>query len=494
MFRRFRRRFIAALELSAGLYLLLGLALPAALSVAFYYRMSASETAIVGGVVSVVLFVASRVGNFTLRRELVDLKRWLRGEPVAAEMVLPLLLVVVTKVIQRTLVTQTVGHTILTVAVIARYGEFSVADWLGTELALAGVLLAGAIIVLQAWQILVRPAAQELAEQLPAGTVLPRAGLSVATRLTVGVLAAGMTTGAVSVALSSRVDSQGGRWLIALLVAAAFASYTTWMLRVGLIDAALEPLDDVIGATRRVGAGDFTTPVIVTSADELAALATAFNDMQRGLGEREALQNAFGSYVDPALATRLLAQGDSVFAGEEVEVSVFFADIRGFTSFAERVSVHDAVGTLNRFFSIVVRVISEHGGHTNSYLGDGVLGVFGAPVPLTDHADRAVAAALMVLKQIRDEFGDDMRIGIGVNSGNVIAGTVGGEGKLEFTVIGGPVNIAARVEQLTKETGDGVLITAATRDALTRVPEGLVDRGEFEVRGTERRVRLFSVG
>jgi class 3 adenylate cyclase len=115
-------------------------------------------------------------------------------------------------------------------------------------------------------------------------------------------------------------------------------------------------------------------------------------------------------------------------------------------------------------------------------------------VPLADHADRAVAAALAVQQGVRAEFGESLHIGIGVNTGRVIAGTVGGEGKLEFTVIGDPVNVAARVEQLTKVTGDSILITAATRDALTRVPESIIERGEFDVRGKSRGVWLYSVG
>ena len=107
-------------------------------------------------------------------------------------------------------------------------------------------------------------------------------------------------------------------------------------------------------------------------------------------------------------------------------------------------------------------VLVRHGGHANKFVGDGLLGVFGAPERLPDHADRAVAAAIEIARLVDDAYGDELRIGIGVNSGPVLAGTIGGGGRLEFTVIGDAVNTASRVEQVTRETGDTVLITEAT--------------------------------
>lgn len=126
------------------------------------------------------------------------------------------------------------------------------------------------------------------------------------------------------------------------------------------------------------------------------------------------------------------------------------------------------VDRLNGFFELVVPVLVRHGGHANKFVGDGLLGVFGAPDRRPDHADRAVAAAIEIARLVRDRYRGDLRVGIGVNSGPVVAGTIGGGGRVEFTVIGDAVNTAARVEGATRETDDEVLVTEATRDLLTR--------------------------
>lgn len=197
--------------------------------------------------------------------------------------------------------------------------------------------------------------------------------------------------------------------------------------------------------------------------------------------------------MDPALAERVLAQGDSVFQGEDVEISVFFADVRDFTSYASRTDARGTVARLNRLFEIAVPIIRLYGGHANKFIGDAVLAVFGTPVALSNHADHALAAAQDLQRAVDAEFGGSLRIGIGINTGRAIAGTIGGGGKLEFTVIGDTVNVASRIEALTKETGDPILLTQATLDGLTSAPRNLVDRGMFEVRGREQKLQLYGV-
>jgi class 3 adenylate cyclase len=150
------------------------------------------------------------------------------------------------------------------------------------------------------------------------------------------------------------------------------------------------------------------------------------------------------------------------------------------------------VGLLNEFYAQVVPVLLKHGGHANKFIGDGLLGVFGAPVRLADHADRAVAAALEIAALVRDTFGARIRIGIGVNSGPVVAGTIGGGGRVDFTVIGDAVNTAARVEAVTRQTGDDVLVTDATRRLLTSDMGGFVERGAVELKGKAERVRVLA--
>jgi adenylate cyclase len=129
----------------------------------------------------------------------------------------------------------------------------------------------------------------------------------------------------------------------------------------------------------------------------------------------------------------------------------------------------------------------------NKFLGDGLLAIFGAPTKLEDHADRAVEAAIAIARAVEREFGETLRIGIGLNSGPVVAGNVGGAGRLEFSVIGDPVNTAARVEAATRSTGDPILITGATRSRLQRNRTGFEERPAQELKGKREPVPVFAL-
>lgn len=255
----------------------------------------------------------------------------------------------------------------------------------------------------------------------------------------------------------------------------------------------LQPIRDLAEGTERVAAGDYSQRLPVVQDDDLGALAASFNRMQAGLAERQRLHAAFGTYVDPALAARLLEQGDDVFTGERREVTVMFVDIRDFTPYAEANTAEDVVAQLNALFEIVVPVVVGAGGHVNKFLGDGALAVFGAPNDLADHAGAAVGAAVRIYGLVAERFSGELRIGIGVSTGVVIAGTIGGGSKLEFTLIGDTVNVAARVEQLTKVTGDAILLTDQTVDALVSRPPGLIDRGAHALKGKSAPTAVFGL-
>jgi class 3 adenylate cyclase len=170
-----------------------------------------------------------------------------------------------------------------------------------------------------------------------------------------------------------------------------------------------------------------------------------------------------------------------------------FVDVRDFTPFAEANTAEDTVARLSALFEIVVPAVVDAGGHVNKFLGDGALAVFGAPNDLADHADAAVTAGVLIHRLVAERFGEALRIGIGINTGLVIAGTIGGGGKLEFTLIGDTVNVAARVEQLTKITGDPILLTDYSVDALVSPPSGLTDRGAHQLKGKSAAVRVFGL-
>ena len=167
-------------------------------------------------------------------------------------------------------------------------------------------------------------------------------------------------------------------------------------------------------------------------------------------------------------------------------VTVLFVDIRGFTSFADRSTAREAVEFLNEFFGVIVPVLTTHGGHVNKLLGDGLLGVFGAPTRCPDHADRALAAGREMLAAVESHFGERCRIGIGINSGLVLVGTIGGGDHVELGVIGDPVNVAARVQDATRDLGEPLLLTEATRCLLEDGDKGLVQRGTLSLKGKRR--------
>jgi adenylate cyclase len=173
--------------------------------------------------------------------------------------------------------------------------------------------------------------------------------------------------------------------------------------------------------------------------------------------------------------------------------TVLIVDIRGFTTFADRTTAREAVAYLNEFFELVVPIVTRHGGHVNKLLGDGLLGIFGAPERLPDHADRAVAAAAGMLAAVESEFGERCRIGIGINSGLVLVGTIGGGGVDEFGVIGDPVNVAARVQDATRELSEPVLLTEATRCLLDGAAIRLEAHGALRLKGKAEAVEIYGL-
>jgi adenylate cyclase len=150
------------------------------------------------------------------------------------------------------------------------------------------------------------------------------------------------------------------------------------------------------------------------------------------------------------------------------------------------------VAALNRLFERIVPIIHAHGGRVDKFVGDGLLAVFGAPRRLRDHADKALAAALEIAEAVHDGAEGSLEIGIGLNSGTVVAGNIGGDRRYEFSVIGDAVNVAARVEAATRQTGDALLIADRTAALLTDPPVELVERPGVELKGKRDAVRVYA--
>lgn len=337
-------------------------------------------------------------------------------------------------------------------------------------------------------ELLTVPVMEEIAERLPATFDFGVRGISIASRLKVALPAYTIAAALVTVAL---VGHRTGATALALsvLTAAAVGGLLATELTVLLGDAITKPVGGMRLQVDRVRSGDYASRTPVLRSDELGVLANEINGMTRGLAEREEIRSAFGTYMDKSVV-ELILSGRFPPEGVEVIASMLFCDVRGFTSFAERATAPEVIAALNELFSAIVPIVERHGGHVDKFLGDGLLAVFGTPDDFPDHADRAMAAACEIAQS--DTLGAvGLTVGIGVNTGHVVAGPLGGAGRLNFSVIGDAVNVAARVEAATRQTGDAVLITDATRLMLTS-PLELESRGEIRLKGKAEPLQLFA--
>jgi adenylate cyclase len=223
------------------------------------------------------------------------------------------------------------------------------------------------------------------------------------------------------------------------------------------------PVVAVRGALRRVEAGDFDEEVPVFDGSELGLLQAGFNQMEAGLREREKMRDVFGRQVGEEVARAALERGIEL-GGEELDVAVLFVDLTGSTRLAAERSPTEVVELLNDFFSVVVDVVENRGGMVNKFEGDAALAVFGAPVPREDAAACALAAARDLARRLPEDA-PDLDAGIGVSAGTAVAGNIGAERRFEYTVIGDPVNEAARLCELAKERDGRVLASERAVDA-----------------------------
>lgn len=356
-------------------------------------------------------------------------------------------------------------------------------------IASAGIVTAACAYLLT--ERLLRPAA---ARALANGTERRFAVPGVATRaLLAWLLGTGLpVVGVVAIgALALGGDPYAGKHQLGIAMVVLGATG----IAVGLLSvtvaarATADPVDSVRRALADVQRGKLDVRVPVYDGSQIGQLQLGFNQMVSGLAERDRIREAFGTYVDPDVAKHILEEGTNL-AGEQVEVTVMFIDIRDFTGFAERTQADEVVSAINELFEQIVPIIHEHGGRVDKFVGDGLLAVFGAPRREPDHADEALAAALEIQREVHSEH--DLKFGIGLDSGTVVAGNVGGAGRLEFSVIGDPVNVAARVQEATRQTDDVILITERTKERQHREHAGLEERSGIELRGVSEQVKLFA--
>ncbi|MBV9870734.1 MAG: adenylate/guanylate cyclase domain-containing protein [Frankiaceae bacterium] len=273
----------------------------------------------------------------------------------------------------------------------------------------------------------------------------------------------------------------GGNCLVAGAITTFFATRAT-----------ADPIVSVRRALARIEQGDLDVSVPVYDGTDVGLLQAGFNRMVAGLREREELRDLFGRHVGVDVARQALEQGVEL-GGEQRHVAVLFIDIVGSTKLALQMRPTDVVDLLNRFFGIVVDVVEAHGGFINKFVGDAALAIFGAPAPLDDADARALRAARALSARVAAEL-PDLDFGIGVASGLTVAGNIGATSRLEYTVIGDPVNEAARLAEIAK-TVDGRV--AAAQEVVTGADGSAgpwVQDSEIVLRGRDVPTAVYTLG
>jgi adenylate cyclase len=272
----------------------------------------------------------------------------------------------------------------------------------------------------------------------------------------------------------------------------------TLALGVGLLAIVLaarsvaDPLASVREGLARVEAGDYSARVPVDDGSEVGLLEAGFNRMASGLEEREHLRDLFGRHVGRDVARAALEQ-EVRLGGEERDVAALFVDIVGSTALAARRPATEVVEMLNRFFRAVVDTVEARGGFVNKFEGDAALCVFGAPVERPNPAADALAAARALRARLREDV-PELDFGIGVSAGLAVAGNVGAEQRFEYTVIGDPINEAARLCDLAKQHPERLLASEAAVRRAGPAEAGRWEIGEPTVlRGRDEATRLATV-
>ena len=260
----------------------------------------------------------------------------------------------------------------------------------------------------------------------------------------------------------------------------------------------ITPINMFMDSMQRVRDGDLKTRVVLQRTDEIGVLADTYNFMVQGLSERERLKDAFNRYVSKQVYAQLEA-GAIKLTGEQREATILFSDIRSFTALSEQLTPRDIVDMLNEYFNEMVEIVFKYDGFLNKFIGDAMMAVYNAPIDQPEPELKAVKTALEMLDALqrlnakrtqRGQF--PLRIGIGINTGMVVAGNIGHEQRLEYTVIGDAVNLAQRIESQTKVSGASLLVSETTyaRVAQYVIAEALP---AVKVKGKQDAVPLYAI-
>lgn len=249
------------------------------------------------------------------------------------------------------------------------------------------------------------------------------------------------------------------------------------------------PLSRLAQAVKKIEAGDYQMQAEIRSRDELGELADSVNTMAAGLAEKEKVRDLLGKVVSHEIAEELL-NNPVELGGEERTVTILFSDIRGFTSYCEGKSPQKVLEELNKVLSRISDIIETHTGVVDKYQGDAVMALFGAPVAGPNDADNAMAAALDIIAAL-DELEGNLSACVGVSTGVVVAGNLGSSNRLNYSVIGDTVNLAARLESLTRYYNVPNIVSEASVQAAPNFVYRELD--EVRVAGKQETIRIFEL-
>lgn len=300
--------------------------------------------------------------------------------------------------------------------------------------------------------------------------------------------------GAMAAAEPARAETLLGEMVVIIAFLSAVGLLAAIRLSLVVSDSVAAPLVGLTFAMARVERGDLDAHCPVVSNDEIGAATEGFNRMLDGLREREAIKETFGRYVTREVRDEILAGRVSV-EGEQREVTVLFADLRDFTPWVESTEPRQVVRDLNGYFAEMEAAIRAHGGLVLQFIGDEIEAVFGAPVPATGHATRALRAALDMRARLaawNASRARPLRHGIGVHTGTVLAGAIGSRERLSYALVGDTVSLASRIQGLTKDLGADILVSATTARRLDG-DVALEPLPAARVKGKSAEVEVFRV-
>ena len=261
------------------------------------------------------------------------------------------------------------------------------------------------------------------------------------------------------------------------------------------------PIDELVKKMDRLASGDFDVKTTVLSDDEIGNLKYNFNVMVDGLGERERLRETFGRYVSIEIAKHLMSTNNIDLGGEDIKATILFSDIRNFTSMSEKMSAREVVDFLNEYFSYITEPIIKNHGVINKFIGDAVMAIYIPHLGSADHVDDAVKSAIGMRKRLEEfnaakKIPGEVRFGIGIHTGNLVAGNIGTQDRLEYTVIGDTVNVASRIESENKSFSSDILISEET---FSLAGDEIKKANKFEkcdpvsVKGKEKPLILYKI-